>query len=114
MGVAVHRLAEEHSSLEQVYLDLTGDSVQYRVSADAGAGGAAMSATFAVRTAEPGTLTVFGRAAAAEWVRLRTVRTTWWCLLAAAVTILGIGATMAFDADDVTGVRRAATGDGGR
>jgi ABC-2 type transport system ATP-binding protein len=30
-GVAVHRLAEEHSSLEQVYLDLTGDSVQYRV-----------------------------------------------------------------------------------
>jgi hypothetical protein len=60
-----------------------------------------MSATFAVRTAEPGTLTVFGRAAAAEWVRLRTVRTTWWCLLAAAVTILGIGATMAFDADDV-------------
>jgi ABC-2 type transport system ATP-binding protein len=31
-AVAVHRLAEEHSSLEQVYLDLTGDSVQYRVS----------------------------------------------------------------------------------
>ncbi|MGY2065655.1 ABC transporter ATP-binding protein [Blastococcus sp. SYSU DS0619] len=31
LGVAVHRLAEEHSSLEQVYLDLTGDSVQYRV-----------------------------------------------------------------------------------
>ena len=31
-GVAVHRLAEEHSSLEQVYLDLTGDAVQYRVS----------------------------------------------------------------------------------
>ena len=30
-GVAVHRLAEEHDSLEQVYLDLTGDSVQYRV-----------------------------------------------------------------------------------
>jgi ABC-2 type transport system ATP-binding protein len=32
VGVAVHRLIEEHSSLEQVYLDLTGDSVQYRVS----------------------------------------------------------------------------------
>jgi ABC-2 type transport system permease protein len=60
-----------------------------------------MSATFAVRTAEPSTLTVFGRAAAGEWVRLRTVRTTWWCLLAAAVTILGIGGTMALDADDV-------------
>jgi ABC-2 type transport system ATP-binding protein len=35
VGVAVHRLAEEHSSLEQVYLDLTGDSVQYRVSSAA-------------------------------------------------------------------------------
>ncbi|SOD99474.1 ABC transporter ATP-binding protein [Blastococcus haudaquaticus] len=31
VGVAVHRLAQEQSSLEQVYLDLTGDSVQYRV-----------------------------------------------------------------------------------
>jgi hypothetical protein len=51
----------------------------------------------AVLTAEPGTATVFARAAAAEWLRLRTVRTTWWCLLAAAVTIVGIGATAAFD-----------------
>ncbi|MCZ2826194.1 MULTISPECIES: ATP-binding cassette domain-containing protein [unclassified Modestobacter] len=31
LGVAVHRLTEEHASLEQVYLDLTGDTVQYRV-----------------------------------------------------------------------------------
>jgi ABC-2 type transport system ATP-binding protein len=29
VGVAVHRLTEVHSSLEEVYLDLTGDSVQY-------------------------------------------------------------------------------------
>ncbi|TYP90761.1 ATP-binding cassette domain-containing protein [Blastococcus xanthinilyticus] len=32
LGVAVHRLAEEQHSLEEVYLDLTGDSVQYKVS----------------------------------------------------------------------------------
>ncbi|MFW3171001.1 hypothetical protein [Geodermatophilus sp. CPCC 206100] len=51
----------------------------------------------AVRTAEPGTATVAVRAAAAEWLRLRTVRTTWWCLLAAAVTIVGMGATAAYD-----------------
>ncbi len=55
------------------------------------------AAGVAVRTAEPGTLAVFARAAAAEWLRLRTVRTTWWCLLAAAGTIVGIGATAAFD-----------------
>ena len=59
-----------------------------------------MSAETLARTAEPGTLTVFRRAAAAEWLRLRTVRTTWWCLLTAAVTIVGIGATAAFDMSD--------------
>ena len=55
----------------------------------------------AVAVQEPGTGTVFARAAAAEWLRLRTVRTTWWCLLAATVTVVGIGAVMALDADDV-------------
>ncbi len=51
----------------------------------------------ALTAAEPGTLLLFGRAAAGEWLRLRTVRTTWWCLLAAAVTIIGLGAAAAFD-----------------
>ena len=51
----------------------------------------------AVPVEGPGTGAVFARAAAAEWLRLRTVRTTWWCLLAAAVSIVGIGATAAFD-----------------
>jgi hypothetical protein len=56
----------------------------------------------AVRVEEPGTATVFARAASAEWLRLRTVRTTWWCLLAATVTVVGIGVIMAFDAENVT------------
>jgi hypothetical protein len=56
-----------------------------------------MTAAVGVRTAEPGAVTVFGRAAAAESLRLRTVRTTWLCLLAAAVTIVGIGAIAAAD-----------------
>ena len=56
----------------------------------------------AVPVQEPGTLTVYGRAAAAEWLRLRTVRTSWWCLLAATVTVVGIGVIMAFDAENVT------------
>jgi hypothetical protein len=58
-----------------------------------------MSAAVAVR--EPGTSPVFGRAAAGEWLRLRTVRTTWWCLLAATITIVGFGALAA--ADDAAG-----------
>jgi ABC-2 type transport system ATP-binding protein len=34
VGVAVHRLAEERSSLEQAYLDLTGTSVEYASAAE--------------------------------------------------------------------------------
>jgi hypothetical protein len=56
----------------------------------------------AVALREPGTAAVLSRAAAAEWLRLRTVRTTWWCLLAATVTVVGIGVIMAFDAENVT------------
>ena len=55
------------------------------------------SAPVTARTAEPGTGTVFARAAAAEWVRLRTVRTTRWCLLAATVAIVGIGTIAVLD-----------------
>jgi hypothetical protein len=57
-----------------------------------------MSAATSPQVASPATPAVFGRAAGAEWLRLRTVRATWWCLLAAAVTIVGLGATAAFDA----------------
>jgi ABC-2 type transport system permease protein len=49
------------------------------------------------RVAEPGTAVLLARAAAAEWTRLRTVRTTWWCLLAAAVTVVGMGVLAAAD-----------------
>ena len=37
------------------------------------------------------TLTVFRRAAAAEWARLWTLRSTWWCLLGATGLMLAIG-----------------------
>ena len=51
----------------------------------------------AVAAREPGTLTVVTRAAGAELLRLRTVRTTWWCLLAATITIVGLGVIAAAD-----------------
>ncbi len=53
--------------------------------------------------AQPGTAAVLRRAAAAEWLRLRTVRTTWWCLLAAAVTTVGLGVAAAADTADPGG-----------
>ena len=51
---------------------------------------------------------VFARACAAEWTRLWTVKATWWFLLAAAVTMLGLGAVAGFDAAGDT-----AAGEGG-
>ena len=53
-----------------------------------------------------GSGTVFLRAAGAEWVRLRTVRTTWACLLAATVVVVGLGAIAA--ADEAEGTATAA------
>ena len=40
---------------------------------------------------------LLARTGAAEWTRIATVRTTWWCLLAAAVTIVGMAALLALD-----------------
>jgi ABC-2 type transport system permease protein len=57
----------------------------------------------AVPPAEARTAALLGRAAAAEWTRMWTVRTTWWCLLAAAVTIVGIGTALGFDTADMSG-----------
>ena len=56
---------------------------------------------WASRPAEPSTATVLRRAAAAEWTRLRTVRSTWWCVLAATALMLFIGGAAGFDADGV-------------
>src|SRR5208282_3754858 len=37
-GIAVHELVPRHASLEQAYLDITGDSAQYRAGTAAGEG----------------------------------------------------------------------------
>lgn len=49
--------------------------------------------------AHPDHLTVLGRALAAEWTRLWTLRSTWWILLAVAALMLFIGAAMGSDHD---------------
>lgn len=41
---------------------------------------------------------VLRRTCAAEWTRLWTVKATWWFLLAAAVTTIGLGALLGLDA----------------
>ena len=64
----------------------------------------------AVAVREPGAATVLARAAAAEWVRLRTVRTTWWCLLAAALATVGIGTATAVDEAEMADVLGVAPG----
>ena len=57
---------------------------------------------------EVGPARVAHRAARAEWTRLRTVRTTWWCLLATAVTVVGMATLLGLDvaSDRAAGVER--------
>jgi ABC-2 type transport system permease protein len=52
--------------------------------------------------------TVAARAARAEWARLWTVRTTWWCLLATAVAVVGMAVLLGLDvaSDEAAGVER--------
>lgn len=54
----------------------------------------------------PGAVAV--RVARAEWLRLRTVRTSWWCLLATAVTVVGMAVLLGMDVagDQAAGVER--------
>lgn len=56
-----------------------------------------MTATTARADTAPSIPTVLGRAVAAEWIRLRTLRSTWWSLLAAAAVMLLIGVALAED-----------------
>ena len=46
---------------------------------------------------------LLARTCASEWIRLWTVKATWWCLAAAAVTMVGLGTVAGFDAGDDPG-----------
>lgn len=67
------------------------------------------AATMAGTGARVGGARVLARACAAEWTRLWTVRTTWWCLLAAAVTVCGMATLLALDvsSDIAMGIERS-------
>jgi ABC-2 type transport system permease protein len=61
---------------------------------------AAMGAGLAPAQAEPAPAVAAGpvtqvRVARAEWVKLRALRSTWWCGVSAAVLIIGLGAAIA-------------------
>ena len=57
----------------------------------------------AAHTGDPGLMRLLWRACAAEWTRLWTIRTTWWCVLAAAVTIVGMGAALGLEVSNDVG-----------
>ena len=83
-GIAVHALIPRSASLEEAYLDLTGESTDFRAS----------QAT--PMTAPPVPLAVRARdVLTSEWTKLRSVRSTYWTLLVAVVTPIGISALVA-------------------
>ncbi len=47
---------------------------------------------------DPSTGRLLARTCAAEWTRLWTVKTSWWCLGAATVVMVGLGTALGFEA----------------
>ena len=82
---SVAELAARSTSLEEAFLELTSGSVEYRAApADDAKEGTSMTTTMA-----PGGHYRFRHAAAMEWIKLRSLRSTWWTL---AVTVAGAAA----------------------
>ena len=80
-GIAVHALVPRQASLEDAYLDLTGESTDYR-------GRTPVSAPSLATRA----LDLLG----SEWTKFRSVRSTYWSLLVAVVTPIAVSAVVAF------------------
>ena len=96
-GIALHELSPQEASLEEAYMELTHDSVEYRADVPVPPGSAGMAATdqrprrWRIGThrdvAEPADARA--NVLASEWTKIRSVRSTYWTLLAAAVTTIG-------------------------
>ena len=91
-GIAVHALIPRSASLEEAYLDLTGESTRLP-------GGHPMTAPVPLAVRARDVLT-------SEWTKLRSVRSTYWTLLVAVATPIGISALVAVTLTNTPGQRR--------
>ena len=97
LGIALHELAPHAASLEEAFMELTHESVEFRAEDGAvtdAAGhrgtGVTVAAAPARRSLPPGHYR-FSGALRSEWTKIRTVRSTAWCVLATVVAGIGIG-----------------------
>ena len=84
-GLRLHELAPVTASLESAYLELTQDSVEY----------AAASTSSATATATTTQRQTLGRAICSEWIKLRTLRSTWIGMGGVVLLLVGLGAIAA-------------------
>ncbi len=87
----IHELAAHHASLEDAFIELTDDAVEYRT--DREACGMSTTITDASATADTVPLRVTqSRVVHSEWTKFYSVRSTIWTLLVAVVLTVGLGA----------------------
>ena len=86
-GVALEELTPRQASLEDAFMALTGDSVDFHAVARRGGGG--VSAAVQPRPVTLATVIV------SEWTKLRTLRSTLWSLLAAVFAMAVLGSAVA-------------------
>jgi len=93
----VYELTAQQASLEEAFMQLTDDSVDFRSHDAMGDGGGPMSAVLTpaapttAASARPLKVTQ-GRVLLSEWTKFRSLRSTMYTLLAAVVLTIGIGA----------------------
>ena len=110
-GIRLHELAQAHASLEQAFMELTASSVEFHASdgptgagrrqatGDHGRGGLTWPRRHSCRAVPRrpcGPLASgragFGGALRSEFTKIRSVRSTYWTLIALVVVTIGIGA----------------------
>ena len=81
-GIVLHELAPQQASLEEAFMELTRDDVEFQAAALAGGGGR-MTSVAALTPVGGRRGVTQARVVRSEWTKLRSLRSTLWSLFAA-------------------------------
>ena len=105
-GITLSELIPVEASLEEAFMELTRDTVEYQA-AGADPMTDAMIAPLARTTGRRSAHPPFGDVLRSEWTKLRSVRSTFWALTATVVLGIALGPSSA--RPPPTATRRAAS-----
>ena len=93
---SVAELSARSASLEEAFFELTSGSTEYRGALDSN------GRTRMTTTAATGGRYRFAQVARMEWIKLRSLRSTWWVLTATVAGAIGIAVAVGVNTRDAT------------